>query len=291
MQKGQGSAVAIAQAYLDRIAAIDLKGPALRSVLETNPEALGEAKALDAERQSRKGPRAAAWDTRAHERQHRYGGQDDDDGRIAGAGGSAGAAGCVRRGAAAGCGRRDSRQDQFERVGELSVDQVHRAAGAGAAGNAGIRTCSIATRPDRAREPARRSPPISRPSASELRPTDRSSALESTGPGRDQADARPRQPRRHHSDRPLPGHRRSDGANGRRCRDPARPHWPASTPRMRRRRRVPATAHRDYTQFLDAAGLEGARIGIAEEEVCSATAAAQTASAPTRLPRSRTPAP
>ena len=54
MQKGQGSAVAIAQAYLDRIAAIDLKGPALRSVLETNPEALGDAKALDAERQAGK---------------------------------------------------------------------------------------------------------------------------------------------------------------------------------------------------------------------------------------------
>ena len=54
MQKGQSSAVAITQAYLDRIAALDLKGPILRSVLETNPEALDDAKALDAERKAGK---------------------------------------------------------------------------------------------------------------------------------------------------------------------------------------------------------------------------------------------
>jgi len=46
--------VAITQAYLDRIAALDLKGPILRSVLETNPEALDDAKALDAERKAGK---------------------------------------------------------------------------------------------------------------------------------------------------------------------------------------------------------------------------------------------
>ena len=40
MQKGRSSAVEIAEAYLNRIAALDKKGPSLRSVLETNPDAL-----------------------------------------------------------------------------------------------------------------------------------------------------------------------------------------------------------------------------------------------------------
>jgi amidase len=56
MNDGRLTARALTQAYLDRIAAMDRKGPTLRSVLETNPDALAIADALDAERRA-KGPR------------------------------------------------------------------------------------------------------------------------------------------------------------------------------------------------------------------------------------------
>ncbi len=52
MQKGQSSAVQIAEAYLARIAALDRKGPTLHSVLETNPDALDDARRLDGERKA-----------------------------------------------------------------------------------------------------------------------------------------------------------------------------------------------------------------------------------------------
>ncbi|KQM24548.1 MULTISPECIES: amidase [unclassified Sphingomonas] len=52
MQSGATSSVAITQAYLARIAAIDRQGPTLRSVIATNPDALAQAKALDDERRA-----------------------------------------------------------------------------------------------------------------------------------------------------------------------------------------------------------------------------------------------
>jgi amidase len=56
MAKGALTSVALTRAYLDRIAALD-RGPAgLRSVIETNPDALKIAAGLDAER--KRGPRA-----------------------------------------------------------------------------------------------------------------------------------------------------------------------------------------------------------------------------------------
>jgi amidase len=56
MKAGPLTARRLTQAYLDRIEALDRKGPALRSVIETNPEALAIAEGLDAERKA-KGPR------------------------------------------------------------------------------------------------------------------------------------------------------------------------------------------------------------------------------------------
>lgn len=50
MKSGRLSARSVTQAYLDRIAALDRQGPSLRAVLETNPDALAIADALDAER-------------------------------------------------------------------------------------------------------------------------------------------------------------------------------------------------------------------------------------------------
>jgi amidase len=57
-QAGRRTARAIAEQYLARIEAIDRSGPALRSVIELNPEALAIADALDEERKS-KGLRGA----------------------------------------------------------------------------------------------------------------------------------------------------------------------------------------------------------------------------------------
>lgn len=52
MAGGERSSVEVTQLYLDRIAALDRDGPRLRSIIETNPEALSIARRLDEERAS-----------------------------------------------------------------------------------------------------------------------------------------------------------------------------------------------------------------------------------------------
>ena len=52
MKSGAETSRSITEKYLARIEAVDRRGPELRSVLETNPEALSIAAALDAERKS-----------------------------------------------------------------------------------------------------------------------------------------------------------------------------------------------------------------------------------------------
>ena len=56
MQSDRESAVSLAQKYLQRIAEIDKRGPGINSVIELNPDALAIARELDAERKG-KGPR------------------------------------------------------------------------------------------------------------------------------------------------------------------------------------------------------------------------------------------
>ena len=56
MSSGRFTARALVLAYLERIEAVDRSGPTLRSILETNPDALSIADSLDAERKAR-GPR------------------------------------------------------------------------------------------------------------------------------------------------------------------------------------------------------------------------------------------
>ncbi len=53
MQSGKFTARSITQAYLSRIAEIDKQGPALRSIIETNPDALRIADELDQERKEK----------------------------------------------------------------------------------------------------------------------------------------------------------------------------------------------------------------------------------------------
>ena len=50
MSNGRASSVDITRAYLARIAAMDRRGPTLRSVIAINHDALAQARALDAER-------------------------------------------------------------------------------------------------------------------------------------------------------------------------------------------------------------------------------------------------
>ncbi|MFY9826535.1 MAG: amidase family protein, partial [Thermoanaerobaculia bacterium] len=56
MKSGRHTARSIVEAYLGRIEELNRKGPELRAVIETNPEALAIADALDSERKA-KGPR------------------------------------------------------------------------------------------------------------------------------------------------------------------------------------------------------------------------------------------
>ncbi len=56
MQSGKYTSRALVAAYLQRIDELDRRGPGLRALLETNPDAPGQAAALDAERKA-KGPR------------------------------------------------------------------------------------------------------------------------------------------------------------------------------------------------------------------------------------------
>lgn len=56
MLSGRRSSSSITRDYLDRIESMDTRGPALHSVIETNPDAISIARALDDERKSR-GPR------------------------------------------------------------------------------------------------------------------------------------------------------------------------------------------------------------------------------------------
>ncbi len=52
MTAGKASSVDLVRAYITRIAAMDRKGPTLRAVIALNPDALAQAKALDAERKA-----------------------------------------------------------------------------------------------------------------------------------------------------------------------------------------------------------------------------------------------
>ncbi|MAX00545.1 MAG: amidase [Sphingomonas sp.] len=52
LSRGEVTSEALVRAYLDRIAAMDRNGPALRSIIAVNPQAMAEAQRLDAERRA-----------------------------------------------------------------------------------------------------------------------------------------------------------------------------------------------------------------------------------------------
>ena len=168
--------------------------------------------------EGRQGARAAPRDPRPHQGQRRDGRQDADDGGLARPRRRDPRGGRAHRQAPARRGRRDPRQDEPLGVGELPLDAF----------------------PERL-ERARRAVPQSLrarpgPVRLELRLGRRGGGEPLRGHGRHrdrrldrvalqqlrarglQADARPRVAHRHHPDRPLAGHGRTDDAHGGRRR-------------------------------------------------------------------------
>ena len=122
---GRYTARQIAEGYLARIEAIDRSGPTLRSVIETNPEALNIADALDLERRE-KGSRGPLHGIAMLIKDN-----IDTADRMMTTAGSLALEGPapsrdafvverLRRG-----GRGHPRQDEPQRVGELPIDEVH----------------------------------------------------------------------------------------------------------------------------------------------------------------------
>ena len=124
MTSGRYTSRRIAEQYLARIAAMDRAGPALQSVIETNPDA------LDHRRRARpragvQGPaRPAARHPRPAQGQHRHRRPDDDDGRLAGARGSTRRATRTSRERLRAAGAVILGQDEPERVGQHPLDPL-----------------------------------------------------------------------------------------------------------------------------------------------------------------------
>ena len=162
--------------------------------------------------------RTAAWHPGVDQRQHRYRRQDADNRGFPGAGGRACAARCLRGRTTARRRRRATGEDEPERVGQHSIDEVHE-------------------RLERPRRPGEESLCArSQPVRIELgnRRRDRRQprrggcrhrnrwlgrlSLVCCRARRHQADDWTREPLRHHPDRTLAGHRGADDANGHGCR-------------------------------------------------------------------------
>ena len=89
------------------------------------------------------------------------------------------------------------------------------------------------------------------------------------------------QPLRRHSDHRRSGHRRTDGAHRHRCRDPARcAGGPGPIRNDPATNALHAAARRDYTRFLQRAGLRGARIGIPRATSTTTRSRARTPARP-----------
>ena len=200
--------------------------------------------------------RTAARHSGAHQGQHRHGRRMTTTAGSLALAGSIAAARRVHRRTAARGGRRHPRQDQPERVGELPLDALDRAAGAAAAARRKTRTRSTAIR--RARAPGSGAAIAANLAAVGVgTETDGSIVSPSSvsGARRHQADAGSREPHRHHPDRAQPGHGRAHGPHGRRRRRPARRDGRQPIPRDPATSDSTRSGLRDYAKFLDPEGL------------------------------------
>ena len=262
MASGAETSRSITEKYLARIAALDRQGPALRQVLETNPDALAIAAELDAERKAGRvrgplhGVPILLKDNIGTAR------SDDDDGGIAGARRLDPGEGRVRRAEAA-RGRRDPpRQDEPERVGEFPLDALDErmerprrpgrnpyaldrntsgsSSGSGAAVAASYAAAAIGTRDRR----------LDRLAGATTAASSGSSRRSGWSAGRASSRSRTRRTR--------PGRWRAPSPMRRSCS----PQSPASIRRMRRETGARRKTARDYTQALNPAACKGARIGV-----------------------------
>ena len=259
---GNGTARSITELYLERIAALDGRGPELRSVIETNPDALDIADQLDQERAGARVARTPARHPGRAEGQPRHARPDDDHGGVARAGGVDPAAGLVRRAAAARSGRDHPGQAEHERVGVLprgaGDEWLERAggqcrnpyaldrnpcgssSGSGVAAAANLSALTVGTETGGS---------IMCPSSTNgivgIKPTvglwSRSGII------------------------PISHSQDTAGPMCRTVRDAAALLGPVTgvDPRDPATAASEGNAHTDYTQFLDPAGLQGARLGVA----------------------------
>ncbi len=208
MASGEETSRSITQNYLDRIAQRDGR---VRSVLETNPDALAQAEALDRERKAGKvrgplhGVPVLLKDNIAtKDRMHTTAGSLAlMDATVAG--------GRIPGRTAARGGRSDARQDAGQRVGQLPLDPL-------------VQRLERPRRPVPERLRARPEPlglelgvrggGLGEPVRGRRRHRDRRIhrlALGGLGPGRSEADGGAGEPRRHHPHLAQPGHGRPDG--------------------------------------------------------------------------------
>ena len=218
MTAGSLTAHALTQAYLDRIAAIDKRGPALNSVIELNPDALAIAAALDAERKA-KGPRGPLHGVPVLIKDN-----IDTADRMMTTAGSLALLGSIAArdsvvAAAAARGRRGTiGQNQSQRMGQLPVQPLYQRL---------ERTRRPDAQPLRARPQRLRfqfrigrgrfRQPVRAGHRHRNRRLHRVPIIHQWR-GRHQADAGLDSRHRHHSHRAFAGYRRAHGAHRRRCR-------------------------------------------------------------------------
>src|SRR5437867_183890 len=183
MQSGKYTARGLCEYYLTRIDELDGRGPALHSIIETNPEALTTAEQLDSERRA-KGPRGPLHGIPVLVKDNIATAD-----RMATTAGSLALLGAKPPADAVIVGRLRARPQPLRLV--LGHRRRHR------------RELRGGWRRHRDRRLDRV-------------PGGRVLAR------RDQADARTRLPHRHRPDRSQPGHRGADGPDGARCRAPTR---------------------------------------------------------------------
>ena len=274
MASGEDSARSLTEKYLARIEAIDRQGPALRAVLEINPDALAIAERLDAERKAGKvrGPLHGIPILL----KDNIGTAD----RMKTTAGSLALVGArsrrrrPRRHAPARGRARSSSARPTSRSGPTSARRTPRAAGAAAAASAAIPTRSTATPRARAPAPARpprrasaRSPSAPRPTArSSRRRTTAGSSASSRRSGWSAAPASSRSP----TPRTRPGPMARTVADAAILLTAIAGVDPADAGDASASGRPPV----DYTKFLDGKGLAGARIGVPRKKLFGQTPAA-----------------
>ena len=122
LSAGELTPVELTKAYIDRIAAVNQRGPAINAVRSLNPNALKEARVSDLARRDAQRPRAARGPSGSAQGQHRRR-RDADHGVLDRARALGARQGRVRRAAAEGRGRGDPRQGQPDRVRRVGVQQ------------------------------------------------------------------------------------------------------------------------------------------------------------------------